>query len=133
MGDQKIVIWAEACALLEQAERLQRQFFRPYLAGAEPIGWEPPVDVYETDRELRLLAALPGVGREDLTVSIAAGELVIRGVRRFPVQDPHAVIHRLEVPHGRFERRLRLPGGRFRLTQSELVDGCLVLTLTKEP
>src|SRR5262249_58560649 len=93
MGDQKIVIWAEACALLEQAERLQRQFFRPYLAGAEPIGWEPPVDVYETDRELRLLAALPGVGQEDLAVSIAAGELVIRGVRRFPVQDPHAVIH----------------------------------------
>ena len=42
-----------------------------------------------------------------------------------------AAIHRLEIPYGRFERRIALPAGRFEVARSDLVDGCLTLSLRK--
>ena len=44
---------AEACEMLDRANRLQRQFFRPRSDAA----WEPPVDVYETARDLWIVVA----------------------------------------------------------------------------
>jgi HSP20 family molecular chaperone IbpA len=132
MRDPKNLIWAEACAMIERAERLQRQFFSPALPGLQPVGWQPPIDIYETDTELLLIAALPGVEHRDLDVAIDGGELVIAGTRRFPALAPEALIHRLEIPHGRFERRIRLPATRLKLSRSELVSGCLTLALSKE-
>jgi HSP20 family molecular chaperone IbpA len=41
------------------------------------------------------------------------------------------VIHRLELPYGRFERRIELPPGRYEVVQRELIDGCLTLSLRK--
>jgi len=125
-------MWAEACALIDRAERLQRQFFRPSLAGAHHALWEPPVDIYETEREFRVIAALPGVEQRDLAVSIDGDVLVIAGKRRFPSLSSDAAIRRLEIPHGHFERRVRVLGERLRLAQCELLDGCLVLILTKQ-
>ena len=118
-------MWAEACALIDRAERLQRQFFRPSLAGAHQAVWEPPVDIYETERELCVIAALPGVEQRDLEVSIEGDVLVIAGTRRFPSLPGDVVIHRLEIPHGHFERRIRVSVGRLRLSRSQLLDGCL--------
>jgi HSP20 family protein len=40
-----------------------------------------------------------------------------------------AAIHRLEIPYGRFERRIPLPPGNYRLHEQFLEDGCLVLVL----
>ena len=118
--------------MIERAERLQRQFFSPALPGRHPVGWEPPIDIYETDAEILLIAALPGVEQRDLDVAVHGGELVIAGTRRFPALAPEALIHRLEIPHGRFERRIRLPATRLKLRSSELVSGCLTLALSKE-
>jgi hypothetical protein len=42
-------LWGEACEMLERAERLHRQFFRPGLALPHSAGWEPPVDIFETE------------------------------------------------------------------------------------
>jgi len=42
-----------------------------------------------------------------------------------------ATIHRLELPQGRFERRVRLPTGRYRDVRRSAADGCLVVTLRK--
>jgi HSP20 family molecular chaperone IbpA len=125
-------MWAEACALIDRAEHLQRQFFRPSLAGAHQALWEPPVDIYETEREFRVIAALPGVEQHDLAVSIEGDVLVIAGKRRFPSLSGDAAIHRLEIPYGNFERRVHVVGERLRLGQCELLDGCLVLILTKQ-
>ena len=55
-------MWGEAVDLLEQAERLQRQFFR-LAGGAEQARWEPPVDVFADGDEILVEVALPGVPR----------------------------------------------------------------------
>jgi HSP20 family protein len=124
-------MWAEACELLERAERLNRQFFQPRPAEARRPAWEPPVDVLETEGELWILVALPGVGPDRVEVLVADGTLVVAGERPMPGRSRAGVIRRLEIPYGRFERRIELPEGRFDVVRRELADGCLVLGLRK--
>ncbi|MBE0624502.1 MAG: Hsp20/alpha crystallin family protein [Burkholderiales bacterium] len=121
-------MWAEALELLQDAERLQRQFFRIGVADGAPC-WEPPVDLYETAGELWLLVALPGVTAQQLEVMLAPGQIVVRGERSLPANSRRAAIHRLEIPYGRFERRISLPEGGFEMIDQRLEHGCLVLTL----
>jgi HSP20 family molecular chaperone IbpA len=124
-------MWAEACELLERAERLHRQFFQPRAGAGRGPCWEPPVDVLETDAELCILVALPGVGAEQLQVVVDGRTLAVVGERPMPGRGRPGVIRRLEIPYGHFERRIELPPGRFEIARRELADGCLVLGLRK--
>lgn len=130
MRDPKHQMWAEACALLKQAEQLHRQFFEPSREGARAARWEPPVDVFETERELWIIAALPGVAPDAVHVEIEGGSLSIAGVRPLPSKGRNANIVRLEIPYGRFERRITL-SPRLRLAERQLLNGCLILTFSK--
>ena len=56
---------------------------------------------------------------------------MLAGTRVLPPELRTAVIHRLELPQGRFERRLRLPAGRYSTVRRAAVDGCLLITLAK--
>jgi HSP20 family protein len=124
-------MWSEACEMLARAERLHREFFRPARAAAMLPVWEPPVDILETEHEVLVLVALPGVSPENVNAAIEDGALVLGGVRVLPPQLRTAIIHRLELPQGRFERRVRLPAGRYSDVRRSAVDGCLVITLQK--
>jgi HSP20 family molecular chaperone IbpA len=124
-------MWAEACALLDRAEQLRRQFFEPAREGELRARWEPPVDIFETDRELVILAALPGVAPEAVQVEIGSGMLRISGSRSLPTRGLKARIVRLEIPYGGFERRIAVQANSLKLTKRELIDGCLVLSFTK--
>jgi len=127
------LMWADACALIERAERLHRQFFSPSASGGEHASWQPPVDIFENEGEILVIAVLPGVAREDLEVYIDMNELVVCGLRRMPRIGRGTTIRRLEVPYGRFERRIALSGALFRLQSWELANGCLSLSLSKQP
>jgi HSP20 family protein len=124
-------MWAEACELLARAERLHRQFFVPRGTQGRQPSWEPPVDLLENGEELWIYVALPGVGKEQLEVVVEQGTLVVSGERPMPGRGRGTVIHRLEIPYGRFERRIELPPGRYDAVQRELIDGCLTLALRK--
>ena len=124
-------MWSEACDMLARAERMHRELFRPTGSQARQPSWEPPVDILETDSEVLALVALPGVNPENVEAAIDAGELVIAGTRTYPPALRTAIIHRLELPQGRFYRRLRLPAGRYSGVSRAVVDGCLVITLQK--
>jgi len=123
-------MWDRAQELLEEAERLQKTFFQLSPPGRKP-GWEPPVDVFETPGEFWILVALPGVDAESLEVRLVDGTVVVSGVRTLPGALRRAAVHRLEIPHGRFERRIELPSKKVKLGASELVHGCLALSLAK--
>lgn len=124
-------MWSEAVALIERAERLRRQFFRRAAATASAPVWEPPVDMFETEDELFILVALPGVPPERVQIAHEHGMLVVSGMRPLPAGMRRARIHRLEVPYGRFERRLELPLGRYQYANQELAHGCLLIGLRK--
>src|SRR5260370_41962601 len=93
------LMWAQACAAMERAERLRRQFFHH----ATPP-WGAPIDVFETDGALIILIALPGVELERVKVTLNTGTLVVRGARPLPPELPPAKILRMEIPYGHFAR-----------------------------
>jgi HSP20 family molecular chaperone IbpA len=119
--------------MFDRAERLQRQFFQPAPARRAGPCWEPPVDVLETDDEIWIMVALPGVEPDRLNVVIDGGVLIVTGERPLPGQSRRMALRRLEIPHGHFERRLQLPTGRFEIGERNLHLGCLVLSLRKLP
>lgn len=122
---------AEAVDLLHRADRLQRQFFQIGQPGQSPC-WEPPVDIYLDPRALILLIALPGVTPHGFEVSLEAQAIVVRGERSIGAQVGPGAILRMEIPHGRFERRILLPEGNFRLNdEMRLENGCLKITLER--
>lgn len=128
--DTEVWMWAEACDLLDRAERLHRQFFRLKTAQRRPT-WEPPVDVFETPGALWILVALPGVSAGRLGIGFEDGTLIVTGERVLPAELRVARIHRFEIPHGRYERRIELPPGRYEVDHKELDNGCLLLRLRK--
>ncbi len=124
-------MWTDALQMLAEAERLQRQFFQPRGRRAPLACWEPPVDVLETEREVLILAALPGVDPEKVETAIEDGSLLLSGERVLPRELETAVIHRLELPQGRFERRIPLPAGRYDGVRRLVANGCLLVSLRK--
>lgn len=123
-------MWSEAFEVLARAERMHRQFFRPS-GSAASVAWEPPVDVLETEDAVMVLVALPGVDFGEVKALISQGELLISGSRTYPAEMQTAIIHRLELPQGRFERRIRLPAGRYNAVHRTSSNGCLLITLQK--
>ena len=123
-------MWSEALSMLAKAERMHQQVFLPVVTRHQ-AAWEPPVDVLETEKEVLVLAALPGVDVAQVEAAIESGVLVIAGKRVLPPELTSAVIHRLELPQGRFERRVPLPPGRYDSVRRAEAHGCLVISLSK--
>jgi HSP20 family protein len=129
---RKSWMWAEACALLEQAERKHRQFFELLSApSAQPV-WEPPADIFADGSQLKVVVALPGARAEEVTVQITTTGLQIDTIVPPPGADAAMNIVRLEIPYGRMRRRIDLPPGRYALVERRLDHGCLHLRLTRE-
>jgi HSP20 family protein len=133
MSSKDPINWmlSDAIATLARAERLHQQFLnlQPWAGTREP-SWEPPIDVLETDREVLILIALPGVDPNDVEAMIDNGTLVVSGRRVLPAELRNARILRLELPQGRFERRIPLPLGRYTITRFA-TNGCVGLRLAK--
>jgi HSP20 family molecular chaperone IbpA len=131
MKDSRDRMWADALDMLARTERLHRSLFQLSGASARQPHWEPPVDIFETEDEVLVLAALPGVAEEQVEAMIDGGCLIIVGERTFPDAMKIAVIHRLELPQGRFERRVPLPPGRYGQITRKTQNGCLRISLLK--
>jgi HSP20 family molecular chaperone IbpA len=121
----------EALSMLDRAERLQRQFFTHAMDA-----WEPPVDVLETQTGLEVHVALPGVAADSITIALDPGGVSVSALRPFPCRETGAHLHRIEIPYGRFERRIGLPLEDpympMELVGRRLADGVLTLTFRKK-
>src|SRR5690349_22072496 len=119
-------MWDQAFDLLDEAERLHRQFFRLSASAHTCPAWEPPADLYEDDEELVAVVALPGVPADSIRLTLEDSSLVVRAESRIPRPVRRGEVRRLEIPYGRFERAIKLPTGRLEVISRDLVDGCLV-------
>ena len=124
-------MWAQACEVIEEAERMHRQFFRLAATGRTRVTWEPPVDVFEDELEIVVLVALPGVPAHRIEVTTEAGELVVRAERSLPF----AAVARRAAAAGDsvwvFRAAHPLARGATRDGTREFRDGCLILRLRK--
>jgi HSP20 family protein len=123
-------MWAEACALLEQAERKHRHFFELLSLPAALPAWEPPADIFTDGTHVEIVVALPGAGAEDIRVQMSAGGLQID--THVPPPSSTLRVVRFEIPYGRMRRRIELPPGRYVLAERRLERGYLHIRLTRE-
>jgi HSP20 family protein len=91
----------------------------------------PSVDIFETDRELTLLADLPGVTAENLTIDLRENTLTLTGeVEPFERANEKNILTEYEI--GKYYRKFSLSNV---IDQSKidanLTDGVLRLTLPK--
>ena len=124
-------MWGEACDFIDRAERMHRQFFRLAASTASQTVWEPPVDVYDSDAELVVVVALPGVRASNVEVGAENGALVVRARRDPEADSSRLAVRHLEIPYGEFERRIALPAVALESVSQELNHGCLVVRLRK--
>ena len=130
--------WQQASDLMEQAERIERNFLQVaaasrYLATSSRAGaWAPSLNVVETDQAWWVIAALPGAAANRIDIRLAGDELIIAGTRPLPTCCTEGEIKIWEIPLGRFERRLRLlPGIQFTIAETRFEDGLLITELRK--
>lgn len=92
----------------------------------------PSMDVSETDKEIRILAELPGVAENDVEVSLNDDVLTIRAEKRQERKEEREGVHLSERAFGTFQRSLRLP---FQVNpdqvQARFENGVLNVTLPK--
>ena len=111
------------------------------LLGAEDSGasgenrvmlWGPLVDVSETDEDFVVRAELPGIGQEDVKVSVDSNTLTIRGEKKLVREEKEKTYHRMERSYGTFERTFSLSN---RVdssnTKASFKDGVLEIRLPK--
>jgi HSP20 family molecular chaperone IbpA len=126
-------MWAEACALLDEAERRHRHFFELLATPAAAPAWEPPANIFSLGAELHVSVALPGAQVEDVVVQLTTSGLLIETTVPPPTFAAGMHVIRLEIPYGRMRRRIDLPPGRYALLEHRLENGYLSLRLSGSP
>ena len=112
--------------------------YQPYFArrtvpqpSAERV-YRLPVDAYETDENVVLLASVAGLNLDDLEITLDNDILVIRGEVNGQEADVEYLLH--ERFHGKFERRLNIniPVD-VNASEATYQNGVLRLVLPKAP
>jgi HSP20 family protein len=77
--------------------------------GALTSSWIPACDVFEDQDAVKIVAEVPGVGPEDVKISLENNLLTIRGEKRQQAEEKTERVHRYERTYGSFERAFSLP------------------------
>lgn len=92
----------------QQDTRHRYNHFQPQTAAPAPRTEEfPKVDIYTNNREWMIVFDLPGIRKEDVSLSMAANKLTIKGILHSPYKDATAIS--TERASGHFERTVQLP------------------------
>lgn len=82
-------------------------------SGGHGVGWAPVVDIQEDEREIAIVAELPGLKPEQVEVTCENGVLNIRGEKSAERKenDQSRRYHLVERGYGAFSRSFQLPQG----------------------
>jgi len=110
---------------------------RPYAADPEAISgrsWIPRVDIRENADGLTLQVDLPGLGKDDVNITLENNVLTIAGERKFVADEKaNEGYHRLERAYGAFSRSFTLaPTVRTDKVEATFQDGVLTIQLPKQ-
>ena len=110
--------------------------FPGYEGGDENFGWalttgSPRTNLHDKGEAFKLVAELPGLSKEDLTIKIQGNYLEISGERKDDIPEGYNV-HRRERKAASFTRSLTLPADvDADRIEASLIDGLLILVLPK--
>jgi HSP20 family protein len=104
---------------------LERTFLEP----AETV-WTPDVEMFRRDNAVVIRADVPGMTKNDLTIEVTDGQLVLRGERKQEKEEKKEGWYRAERTYGAFYRTLPLPEGvKVDEAKATIKDGVLEVTV----
>jgi HSP20 family protein len=136
MADQ-LSRWEPFRDMVTLREAMNRLFeeglVRPWEGFQAPApGVSLPVDIYEKENELVIKAAVPGVGPDDLDITITGDVLNIKGELSEQDEVAEEHYHRREFRYGSFCRSVRLPVEvDVNQVDATFKDGILTMTFPK--
>lgn len=122
--------WAGFSDLEQQLDRI----FRAEQASGQRAdrSWMPPVDIHETDTAYILEADLPGMTKDDISVTIHEDRVTLKGTRKREEKQEEKGFRRYERAEGAFERSFRINGGIVAAhVEAAFANGVLTVTLPK--
>lgn len=69
----------------------------------------PPLNVWRGEQGIKVVAEVPGVGLDQMEISVHQNTLTIKGTREPEVKEPGVTVHRSEREYGAFTRTVTLP------------------------
>lgn len=98
----------------EMQNRLRRAFnlpsFEPFIPSfAQPVGWNPAVEIAESPLEFTVTAELPGLAAKDVTADFEDGMLTIKGEKTETKTEKDKKYYVWERSYGAFERSFTFP------------------------
>ncbi len=121
----------EMMTLREAMDRLfDDAFTRPLsLSGVSAM---PNLDVVETNDEIIVKAALPGLKADDVQITVTGDTLTLRGEFKQETENGDATYHLRERRTGSFERTISLPVDvQTEKAKADFENGVLIVTLPK--
>jgi len=124
----------EMVTLRDAMDRLfDDAFTRPWgLTDGGRYGLAPSVDMFETDNEVVIKAALPGMKADEVEINVTGEMLTLKGETREKSEVKDKAYHLREQRWGTFERSVPLPTSVVSdKAKAEFEDGILTITLPK--
>lgn len=94
-------------ALRNELDRVMKDFYNPGIF--EDLKLHPLVDLVDDKDHFKVEIEMPGMGEEDIKVSIADGILTIKGEKSTSKKDEGKNYITREISYGNYERHISLP------------------------
>jgi HSP20 family protein len=120
-------------------DHLFNNFYRGF--GLDPLStlgmataFTPKVDVYETSKEIKVIAELPGLDENDIDVSLTNDVLIITGEKKEKEEEESEVYYKTERSYGWFTRAIPIPVEvETDMVKAKFNKGVLTIILPKTP
>lgn len=126
--------WEPVREMMTLREAVDRLFDDAF---TRPIGTNggsiiPAIDLYQTDDEVVVKAALPGLKPDDVQITVTNDLLTLRGEFKWENGQKNATYHIREQRHGSFERSISLPVAvQTEKAKADFQNGILTISLPK--
>lgn len=111
----------------------KKQVLCPDVHSNHAACWKPNTDIFEEEENVVVRVELAGVKREDISLLLKDGHLLITGERLENRNDPKVVYHQLEMNHGEFKRIVSIPESiEHNNIEAIFRDGILYITISKK-
>ena len=138
-----LIKWEPLRDIEDMLERYSRSLGAPFvrpsdfgrpselLANGE---WSPRVDISEREGSFQIKAEIPGVGKDDVKVTLENGVLTLQGERHQEHEEKGLRFHRIERSYGNFIRSFTLPNNvDAQQLKAHFHDGLLEVEIPKTP
>jgi HSP20 family protein len=131
----KIIRFEPAREMVSLRDAMDRLFDDAFMRPSSQMGsnWQAPaVDMYQTDDEIVIKAALPGIKADEVQISVTGEALTLKGEVKQEEETQEKAYHIREQRWGAFERTIMLPTDVVAdKAKADFEDGILTISLPK--